>query len=670
MGAAEATNMRRTAYRAAISAGPSTDSIGDTIPFHRVHLFVQPDCNGWLSDPLLEELSVACRVRNGPLDRKRELSLLGTGEAAARSADAVRRLMLDRWGDRGPPTQSEGDHGVGGAVDATRAALGGLRHLGNPRPIGINEAFRDDDFEAMRVAAGIPDSLLLDRDGEPVLVHGQQVRGITVCNIPVGSAGFVETYLTRKQDSIIGDNDMIKALLDPRRWAQPEIPTRQLAFLMLRNCLQFRGDYWLRHLPPQLTATFAKELDDSTWGFLEHALGDELSNWTNLGIRRLQLPVRRNGGGFRSCNSRKDAQGNVIPGRMHTPSLVNHFGETSFNHARDRDWHPWRHLLDNSNGDIATGLRQASSQMKTNFEEVAIDGMYDQDSCLVLQDVTRFGFNSDGTRPTSVTHALTVQLETMEFRWLLQQVRALPTSRFDRWAFECCDVFSQQVMLAAPDAMGHMGNEAFVIAVTRYFGQSSYITRSMAGLYFGKKGEQVNENATNLCCAHLPGGGFRILHDQVKTLIITFLRLAGVEADEESALWMLAWEGTIVADFVARDFPVPTQASNDSGLGARTDVLGEVKTLQPSKSSYDKGSPTARQTGPSTYAPPRPCGATGGAPPASTKSMHKKLSGTARTDRLAHSRRHWESFTQAMLFLLLSARLVKSMKTLVSSLQD
>ncbi|EJK64960.1 hypothetical protein THAOC_14248, partial [Thalassiosira oceanica] len=40
---------------------------------------------------------------------------------------------------------------------------------------------------------------------------------------------------------------------------------------------------------------------------------------------------------------------------------------------------------------------------------------------------------------------------------------------------------------------------------------------------------------------------------------------------------------------VARDFPVPTQASNDSGLGARTDVLGEVKTLQPSKTSYDKG---------------------------------------------------------------------------------
>ena len=66
-----------------------------------------------------------------------------------------------------------------------------------------------------------------------------------------------------------------------------------------------------------------------------------------------------------------------------------------------------------------------------------------------------------------------------------------------------------------------------------------YIVGSMEGLYFGKKGEQVNAHATNLCCASLTGGGFRILHDQVKTLIITFLRLAGVEANEETALWML-----------------------------------------------------------------------------------------------------------------------------------
>ncbi|EJK43779.1 hypothetical protein THAOC_37744, partial [Thalassiosira oceanica] len=118
---------------------------------------------------------------------------------------------------------------------------------------------------------------------------------------------------------------------------------------------------------------------------------------------------------------------------------------------------------------------------------------------------------------------------------------------------------------------------------------------------------------TCAACASLPGGGFRVLHDQVKTLIITFFRLAGVTANDEDALWMLGrvpdpymrrytdWilraraedrkypDGTIVADFVARDCPTSNQASNDSGLGGRSDILGEVKTIQPGKSSYRKG---------------------------------------------------------------------------------
>ncbi|EJK62407.1 hypothetical protein THAOC_16982 [Thalassiosira oceanica] len=134
---------------------------------------------------------------------------------------------------------------------------------------------------------------------------------------------------------------------------------------------------------------------------------------------------------------------------------------------------------------------------------------------------------------------------------------------------------------------------------------------SLEGLYFGKNGDRVDAFGSNLCCASLPGGGFRVLHDQVKTLIITFFRLSGVTANDEDTLWMLGrvpdpymrrytdWilraedrkypDGTIVADFVARDCPTPTQASNDSGLGGRSDILGEVKTIQPGKSSYQKG---------------------------------------------------------------------------------
>ena len=178
-----------------------------------------------------------------------------------------------------------------GSLQADLLSTCGLELQPRKSAAYIAEEFRDDDFEALRTAAGIPDSILLDEDGEPIIAHGQPVRGITVCNIPVGSAGFIETYLARKQASIIGDNNMIKALLDPRRWTRPEIPTRQLAFLMLRNCLQFWGDYWLRNLPPQVTEAFAEALNASTWGFLEHAIGDKLSDWTDLGLRRLEFPV-------------------------------------------------------------------------------------------------------------------------------------------------------------------------------------------------------------------------------------------------------------------------------------------------------------------------------------------------------------------------------------------
>ena len=86
-----------------------------------------------------------------------------------------------------------------------------------------------------------------------------------------------------------------------------------------------------------------------------------------------------------------------------------------------------------------------------------------------------------------------------------------------------------------------------------------------------------------------------------------------VEADEESALWMLGKvrdpymkryidailqaraqdkknpDGTIIADIVARDLPTEKQASNDSGHGGRSDMIAEVKTMQPGKNAYKKG---------------------------------------------------------------------------------
>ena len=44
-------------------------------------------------------------------------------------------------------------------------------------------------------------------------------------------------------------------MLDPARWANPEIPSRQMMWLLILISMQFMGDYWIRHLPPQQTDT-------------------------------------------------------------------------------------------------------------------------------------------------------------------------------------------------------------------------------------------------------------------------------------------------------------------------------------------------------------------------------------------------------------------------------
>ena len=48
-----------------------------------------------------------------------------------------------------------------------------------------------------------------------------------------------------------------------------------------------------------------------------------------------------------------------------------------------------------------------------------------------MPDKTRIAFNHDNnTQPALVTHALAVQLETMEYRLLLKKVRSMPTSSY------------------------------------------------------------------------------------------------------------------------------------------------------------------------------------------------------------------------------------------------
>ena len=53
---------------------------------------------------------------------------------------------------------------------------------------------------------------------------------------------FIKKYLEQQNDRIVSTFEMISELLDPVRWPHPEIPTRQMQWLLIVVCLQFMGD--------------------------------------------------------------------------------------------------------------------------------------------------------------------------------------------------------------------------------------------------------------------------------------------------------------------------------------------------------------------------------------------------------------------------------------------
>ena len=74
----------------------------------------------------------------------------------------------------------------------------------------------------------VEDGILRTEGGEEVRVFGELARGMTVCNVSIGSEEFVRGYLQQKLKKIQKGFKKIIELLDPGRWPNPDIPTRQM----------------------------------------------------------------------------------------------------------------------------------------------------------------------------------------------------------------------------------------------------------------------------------------------------------------------------------------------------------------------------------------------------------------------------------------------------------
>ena len=85
-------------------------------------------------------------------------------------------------------------------------------------------------------------------------------------------------YLQHRLEKITKTKNNIAALLDPGRWTHPDIPSRQMLWLLILMCLQFKGDYWLRHLHPARTENFATALDEHVLSLVQTCIGVNIDN--------------------------------------------------------------------------------------------------------------------------------------------------------------------------------------------------------------------------------------------------------------------------------------------------------------------------------------------------------------------------------------------------------
>jgi hypothetical protein len=142
-------------------------------------------------------------------------------------------------------------------------AIVGLELQPNKSKCYISDEYRNDEWERLR--GDTANEVVNNDDG---ITH----YGLSICNIPMGSDNYVKTYLNKKNSRIRQGFDVISKTLDPGRYP-PEIPTRQMQWILTLACLQFQGDYWLRHIDPRLTKEFALGIDYGIYLLVEKAFG-------------------------------------------------------------------------------------------------------------------------------------------------------------------------------------------------------------------------------------------------------------------------------------------------------------------------------------------------------------------------------------------------------------
>ena len=64
-----------------------------------------------------------------------------------------------------------------------------------------------------------------------------------------------------------------------------------MVWVLVLACFQCQGDYWLGHVRPDWTGTFAQRIDKGVPKLVQLSIGSNMSDWLGFAFKRMALLV-------------------------------------------------------------------------------------------------------------------------------------------------------------------------------------------------------------------------------------------------------------------------------------------------------------------------------------------------------------------------------------------
>jgi len=139
----------------------------------------------------------------------------------------------------------------------------------------------------------------------------------------IGSVDYISQWLQNHYDKTISNISEISELLDPNAIVAKEILSRQCLWLLTLICLQFKGNYFVRHIPPQFTQSFCSRMDNEIKSLITKCFLINFEKLPTFTERRIHLPIKLGGIGVRQLERLRWTEflGGVMEGVIPPPSL-------------------------------------------------------------------------------------------------------------------------------------------------------------------------------------------------------------------------------------------------------------------------------------------------------------------------------------------------------------